>query len=115
MATSGLYGSFPLTQDGINQNVTATSPGAYALGRTRDGKFRIGRIGRSDSDVNDRLHDYIDQYSEFKFDYFNSARAAFEKECHLWHDFSPPDNAIHPDRPDGSSLKCPVPGCSVLD
>ena len=41
MATSGLRGPFPLTKDGIDNNVTGTSAGAYALGATKDNTFYI--------------------------------------------------------------------------
>ena len=106
MATSGLRGPFPLTRDSVNQNVTRTSPGAYALGRTRERTFYIDYVGRSDSDVNDRLRNHVGKYAEFKYEYYGSAKAAFEKECNLFHDFSPPDNDVHPARPQGSSWKC---------
>ena len=51
MANSGLRGPFPLTENGINQNVTRLSLGAYALGSSKEGTFYIGYVGRSDSDV----------------------------------------------------------------
>ena len=70
-------------------------------------------MGRSDKDLNDRLKDHIGEYGRFKFEYYGSAKAAFEKECHLYHDFTPQDNKIHPDRPDGSNWKCPV--CDIFD
>ena len=114
MASSGLRGPFPLTDTGIDNNVTKTSPGAYALGYTNDeNAFRISRIGRSDTDVNNRLHDYIDDYKQFKYEYYASAKAAFEKECRLYHDFKPPDNKVHPARPNGTGWKCPV--CNGFD
>jgi hypothetical protein len=42
-------------------------------------------------------------------------KAAFEKECHLFHDFGETslDNKIHPARPSGSNWKCPR--CRILD
>jgi hypothetical protein len=115
MPSSGLRGSFPLTTSGISNNVTATSAGAYALGEVRasDSMFVISRVGRSDNDVAERLGDYIGQYKRFKFEYYPSAKAAFEKECRLYHDFEPPDNKIHPDRPNGSGWECPV--CTIFD
>lgn len=44
-----------------------------------------------------------------------SAKAAFEKECHNYHDFGGKeklDNTIHPDRPAGSGWKCPC--CKIF-
>lgn len=114
MPSSGLQGPFPLTANGINAVVTLTSPGAYALGEVRsDGLFYIARIGRSDVDLNDRLHDYEGQYSRFKCEYHATPKAAFEKECRLWHDFLPADNTYHPDRPAQTNWTCPV--CTVFD
>ena len=108
MANSGLRGPFPLTANGINDNVISTSAGAYALGRSEDGMFYIDYVGRSDSDVNDRLHDHVGENPQFKYEYYSSSKAAFEKECRLYHDFEPPRNKIHPDRPNSSNWKCPV-------
>lgn len=112
MANSGLHGPFPLTADTIRAQVIHTQPGAYALGRVEGNTFHIARVGRSDDDVGDRLGDYVGQYDSFKFDYFSNATQAFEKECNLYHDFSPVDNVIHPDSPDGMSLECPK--CNAL-
>lgn len=109
MALTGLKGPFRLTHEKIDEVVTQTSPGAYALGRY-DGAFYISYVGRSDDDINKRLHDWAGEYSYFKFDYFPSAKAAYEKECRLWHDFRPPDNKSHPSKPEGSGWKCPVCG-----
>ena len=108
MVSSGLGGPFPLTDHGIIDNATKTSPGAYALGKTRYATYYIGRVGRSDDDVNRRLHDYIWDYEQFKYEYYPSPKAAFEKECRLYHDFKPLGNKIHPDRPSETNWKCPT-------
>lgn len=113
MVSSGLRGSFPLTAQGIDANVTQKSPGAYALGHTTDTTFHITYVGRSDSDVAKRLHDHIGKYRRFKYGYFGSPMAAFDKECRLYHDFDPPDNKYHPARPDGSGWECPI--CTIFD
>lgn len=113
MPSSGLRGSFPLTQTGIAENITKKSPGAYALGYTKGDSFYIDYIGRSDVDVANRLKDHIGKYSRFKFEYYSSAKAAFEKECRLFHDWDPKDNNVHPARPSGSEWKCPV--CRIFD
>lgn len=115
MASSGLSGPYALTDATIDKMITKTSPGAYALGRTNDkGVFLISYVGRSDDDVNDRLHDHAGKYSKFKFGYFGSPKAAFEKECRLYHDFNPPDNKIHPACPKGANWSCPVVRCDLL-
>lgn len=109
MAISGLRGPYPLTTEGVNDNVTRSFPGAYALGRMANGSmFLISYVGRSDDDVNARLHDHVQgEHSSFKFEPYASAKAAFEKECDLYHDFSPPENKAHPARPVGTSWQCP--------
>jgi hypothetical protein len=108
MASSGLRGPFALTSDGINA-IVPQRPGAYALGKYHGSTFYISRVGRSDNDTNDRLHDYVGlaRYPHFKFEVYSSAGAAFLKECELFHTFSPPDNDIHPDSPNGVNLTCP--------
>lgn len=113
MASSGLKGPFALTDEKIDTEVTKTSPGAYALGRITNDTFYIDYVGRSDTDVSKRLHNHVGNYPRFKYDYFGSAKAAFEKECNLWHDFNPEDNKVHPARPNGTNWKCPR--CDALD
>jgi len=118
MPSSGLKGPYPLTKEEIDHVVTRISPGAYALGEVRNRIFYISYVGRSDDDINSRLKDWVGKkYKSFKFDYFSSPKAAFEKECKLWHDFGGPrgslDNKKHPDRPERTNWKCPV--CSIFD
>jgi hypothetical protein len=114
MANSGLRGPYALDSKSISNNVTVKSPGAYALGKTNaSGGLDISRIGRSDVDVGQRLGNYVGEYHDFKFGYYDSPKAAFLKECHLYHDFAPPDNDIHPDRPKGDKSKCPR--CNIFD
>ncbi len=113
MASSGLDGEYPLTESGVDTNVSRTSAGAYALGRTEGEKFLISYVGRSDDDVNARLKKHVDDYAKFKYGYFSSPKAAFEKECNLYHDFEPPDNKIHPARPGNTNWTCPR--CSKFD
>lgn len=108
MPNLDMKGPYDLTDSEIDRVVTKKSRGNYALGRVRDdGTFLVSRVGRSDSDVNARLHDHAGDYKKFKFSYASSAKAAFEKECENYHDFDPADNKVHPDRPNGTNWKCP--------
>jgi len=113
MASSGLDGPYPLSNSKIDSVVTKTSAGAYALGKTQDSTFHISYVGRSDDDINGRLHDWVGKYAEFKFGYFPTAKGAYEKECRLWHDFGGPngslDNKVHPSK-SALSWACPVCG-----
>jgi len=113
------YGtSYVLTAEKIDEVVAKTSPGVYALGyidpEDKDNAFVARRVGRSDDDINCRLKDYVGAYKHFKFGHCSSPKAAFETECRLYHDFDPPDNHIHPDRPKGTNWACPVDGCNAL-
>lgn len=105
---SGLSGPFALTFDGIEAAVRRRGAGVFALGSTDfAGRFSVQSVGRSDEDVKMRLREFIGAGTHFKFDYFSGERAAFEKECELFHDLQPPGNRVHPSRPRGSTLKCP--------
>ena len=108
MPASGLSGPYALNDDTIDKIITRTSAGSYALGETKtDGMFYIDYAGRSDGDVNGRLHDHAGRYKQFKYGYFPTAKAAFEKECNLYHDFSPRDNKVHPARSPNTNWTCP--------
>lgn len=108
MPSLDMKGSYDLTDSEIDRVVTKKSPGSYALGRVNDeDKFLVSRVGRSDSDVNARLHDHAGDYNKFRYSSASSAKAAFEKECDNYHDFDPPDNKAHPGRPDGTNWECP--------
>jgi hypothetical protein len=109
MANSGLHGPYDLTQSGVLNNVKGVGPGAYALGRVgQDGTFYIDYVGRSDDDLAARLQQHTpERYPKFKHGFLSSAKAAFDKECALFHDFSPPDNKVHPARPRGANWSCP--------
>jgi len=117
MPNSGLNGPYPLAHEKIDAVVTRESPGAYIFGRASNGTFYVSYVGRSDSDVNRRLHEHVEEYPSFKFGYFPSPKPAFEKECQLWHDFRGPegelDNKNHPARPEGTDWGCPV--CDIFD
>src|SRR2546422_5099878 len=107
MPSSGLSGPYNLTNMGIDAVATRVAAGAYILGKTEEGLFKVHYAGRSDDDVIAKLKEHVNEwYPKFKFDYFPSATAAFEKQCDLYHDFNPPDNKVHPDRPMNSNVKC---------
>lgn len=111
MTQRGLHGPYPLTDAAINSNVLGMGPGAYALGAS--GSFTgisVQRVGRSDVDLNGRLHNYVGEYSSFEYGFFDTPQAAFRKECELYHREKPADNIIHPDSPTGMALSCHICG-----
>jgi len=113
---TGLFGPHPLTSQGIDAAVKGAGVGTYVLGRQEPNNFIVNYVGRSDTDLNDRLKDWEgSKYTHFKFGFFETAKAAFEKECTVFHDFGGSaklDNDIHPDRPNGSGWRCPR--CNVF-
>ena len=116
MASLGMNGPYKLDKETIDEQVTRTSPGNYALGKKNDkDKFLVEYVGRAGKDVNNRLKSWVGKTKRplFKYKYATSAKAAFEKECENYHDFNPSGNDIHPDRPSGTSWKCPR--CNVFD
>ena len=116
MASLNMQSSSILGSRIIDSLITRTLPGNYALGRKNDkGAFEVCYVGRADSNVNDRLKSWVGntKWPLFKFSYATSPKDAFKKECENFHDFSPPDNQVHPDRPDGSFWRCP--NCNIFD
>ena len=125
MATLNMDGPYTLNTPTINAQVSKkNSPGNYALGHSKKSKdspdksiFIVEYVGRSDTDLNGRLHQHVgSKYKEFKFSYASSPKEAFEKECKNYHDFGESEklnNDIHPDRPDNSDWKCPY--CNNFD
>jgi hypothetical protein len=109
MASTGLKGPFLLTAKRVNVAITAALPGADALGRPDDeGTFIVERVGRSDENMKERLQDHPSLQTIRK-----RTKAAFEKECDLYHNFMVEMDYIHPARLDGSYWKCSH--CSVFD
>lgn len=120
MPTLNMQGPYEFSGDEVDNQITRTQAGNYALGDLdSDGVFHVRYVGRSDTDVNSRLKDHLPQkytngYKHFKFSYASSPKDAFEKECQNYHDFGESrrlDNDVHPDRPSNSkNWKCPVCG-----
>jgi hypothetical protein len=60
-----MTGSYPLCHEAIEAVMTRTSPGNYALGYMDDDAFDVFYVGRSDSDVGKRLHDWVGAPSRY--------------------------------------------------
>ncbi len=58
-------GSYPLSNEAIDEVLTRTSPGNYALGYMDDTTFVVFFVGRSDSDVKRRLQDWVGAPSRY--------------------------------------------------
>lgn len=111
MANLGMKGPYVFNEQSIDNVITQTSPGNYALGYTNDeNTFIVQYVGRADSNVNARLKQHIgEKYASFKFSYATSPKAAYEKECQNYHDFGGPKgklkNKIHPGDPKGIIIR----------
>jgi hypothetical protein len=71
-----MSGSFPLDDRVIDEVVSQTSPGNYALGYLDGDTFLVFYVGRSDSDVRLRLHEWVGTPSRY-VRYASSAKAAW--------------------------------------
>jgi len=107
MAIPALSKPIALTEQSIDESVTQVSPGVYVLDKTTSGPWRNSYVGRSDTDLKVRLKKWVGQYGYFKAAYMDSAVAAFDAECELFHALAPSDNVVHPARPANSNWVCP--------
>jgi hypothetical protein len=71
-----MSGSFRLDDEVIDEVVRQTSPGNYALGYLDGDTFLVFYVGRSDSDVRRRLHEWVGAPSRYAR-YESSAKAAW--------------------------------------
>ena len=76
MGSLEMNGSYPLNDEAINAMVSRTSPGNYALWYMDDATFMVFYVGRSDSDVKRRLHEWVGTPSRYE-KYAPSAKAAW--------------------------------------
>lgn len=113
MPSPKLSDPFVLTEAKIDETVRKTSAGVYVLDSTDTAPFVVSYVGRSDVDLNKRLKKWVGTYQYFKAAYSSSPKAAFEGECHLYHDYEPSDNQVHPARPENSGWECPR--CTIFD
>jgi hypothetical protein len=74
MGSLEMNGSYPLTAEAIDRMLTSKSPGNYALGYMDGDTFAVFYVGRSDSDVKRRLHQWVGAPS--RYDRFASSSLA---------------------------------------
>jgi hypothetical protein len=61
-----MSGSYPLTHEAIDALLSRTAPGNYALGYMDGAVFTVFYVGRSDSDLRVRLHEWVDAPSRYR-------------------------------------------------
>lgn len=102
-----LDGPYDLSFDSLERALPKRRIGVFAIGHIDPaGIFRVQRVGRDQSDVQERLRGFIGSGNKFKYALAGTAFEAFELECELFHKLKPPSNIMHPDRPQGSGWKC---------
>ena len=65
MGSLEMIGSYPLTAEAIDAKLTRKSPGNYALGYMDGDTFAVFYVGRSDSDLRHRLHEWVGAPSRY--------------------------------------------------
>jgi len=83
--------------------------GMYVLGDYEEDYFKVGYVGRSDTDIRKRL---LQHSKNNEYDYFfaiptDTIFEAYKLECREWHRFFDINNSIHPDAPNNLPYKCP--------
>ena len=74
-----MKGPYKLNNRTIDAKITRKSPGNYVLGRKNlEGQFRIGHIGRSDSDIAAKLKSCVGISNQLLFT-FSYARSFQER------------------------------------
>ena len=74
MGSLEMSGFFQLSDEAIDEELTRTSPGNYALGYMDRDTFSVFYVGRSDSDVRQRLHEWVGMPSRYE-NYVSPAKA----------------------------------------
>lgn len=77
MRSLEMSGAHTLSDEAIDDVLTRTSPGNYALGYMEDHTFSVFFVGRSDSDVRQRLHKWVGMPSRYE-KYASPAKASWE-------------------------------------
>jgi hypothetical protein len=71
-----MNGPYPLTDEAIEEALSRTSSGNYALGYMDGDTFNVFYVGRSDSDVRQRLHEWVGMPSRYE-NYASPAKASW--------------------------------------
>lgn len=103
----GMKSSYVLTAKSVDSEIIKISAGNFALGHeSQSGLFVVQYYGRSDTDLNAEIKNWIGKYKRFKFFYAPSPKSAFLKECKNYHAFNKDkiDNKTHPEKPENTDF-----------
>jgi len=106
----GMKSSYALTNNSVDVEITEISAGNFALGyESKSGLFIVQNFGRSDTNLNQEVKNWIGKYKRFKFFYASSPKSAFIKECKNYHAFDKNkiDKKTHPEKPENTDYTCP--------
>jgi hypothetical protein len=105
-------GPFTLSRSSVDRVVSSAWPGVYLLGASSQSKgvFDVRFVGRSDTNLADRLLDWVGSYPDFIFRHEESPIGALIEECRLFHTFDPTDNEEHPLGPAYTQATCHMCG-----
>ncbi len=77
MQSLEMNGSYPLDDESIDEVLTQTSPGNYALGYLVGDTFKVFYVGRSDFDLRHRLHECVGLPNRYE-NFASLAKASWE-------------------------------------
>jgi len=106
----GMKSSYVLTAKSVDYEISKVSAGNFALGHeSKSGLFVVEYYGRSDTDLNAEIKNWINKYKRFKFFYASSPKSTFIKECknYLAFDKNIIANKKHPKKPENTDYICP--------
>lgn len=105
---------YELNKDAIESLIEDGVIGNYALGnKSANGSFIVNYVGRSDTDLKQRLLQHLNDdktFPFFKYSIASSIKEAYLKECKNFHDFGGEiylDNKNHPAKPENIKIECP--------
>ncbi len=102
-----MHGPYSLTKKVIDSEVTQKSPGIYILAESWQS---ASLVGRSEDDLAAKLKWWANtkgKYNFFWYEYCDSVKSTFDKECYYFHTYPSLDNESHPQKPDGVNWQCP--------
>lgn len=116
-----MKGSYLLESEIIDNKIKKCEIGNYYLGSYKNEIFNVLYIGRSDTCLNSRLKDHIDEdgfesCTHFKYIIQTSVTDAYKKECQDFHTYYGTKgnlNEYHPAQPSGLGKRvlCPESTC----
>lgn len=112
---------YPLNEESIEENVDdGIQPANYRIGRLDDQGYEVIYVGRvdirQDRGLKDRMLEHLNELEGDCYFEWNVARGvldAYRRECmdyHCWGTVGNLDNQIHPAKPTGHHIICPVCG-----